>query len=77
MWYPGDVKSIGDDKIEVLCIERIGKASDSFMWPENKGLGWYFYYETLCYYIINSPVPETRRAFYLDKIYEFMLQHWD
>ena len=24
-WYPGEVKSIGDEETEVLCIERIGR----------------------------------------------------
>ena len=38
-WYPGEVKSIGDDKIEVLCMEGIGRASDSFVYPENEDLG--------------------------------------
>ena len=40
-WYPGEVKSIGDDKIEVSCMERIGIASDGFVWPENEDLGCY------------------------------------
>ena len=75
-WYSGEFKSIDDDKIEVLCMERIGRASDSFVQPENEDLGWYSYYEILCYCVINSPVPETRRAYILsrqnlDKIYEF------
>ena len=48
-WYSGQVKSISDDEIEVLCKERIGTASDSFVWPENEDLGWYSYYEILCY----------------------------
>ena len=30
-WYPGDVKSTDDDEIEVLCKERIGRASDIFV----------------------------------------------
>ena len=63
-----------------LCMERIGTASDSFVWPDNEDLGWYSYYEILCYCVINLLVPETRSAFVLsrqdlDKIYEFMLQH--
>ena len=75
----GQVKSIGDDKIEVLCMEN-GRASYSFVWLENEDLGWYSYYEILCYCIINLLVPETGQAFVLsrqdlDKIYEFMLQH--
>ena len=81
-WYPGEVKSIGDDKIEFLCVKRIGRASDSFVWPENKGLVWFTYYEILCYCVVNPQVPETWRAFVmsrqdLDEIYQFMLQHWD
>ena len=76
-WYPGEFKSIGDDEIDVLCMERIGRTSDSFVWPENEYLEWYSYDEILC--VINSPVPETRRAFVLprqdfDKIYELMFQ---
>ena len=79
-WYPGEVKSISDDNIEVLCMERIGRALDSFVWPENEDLGWYSYYEMLCYCVNNHPVPETRLAFVLsrqdlNKNYEFMLQH--
>ena len=71
IWYLGEVKSIG---------ERIGRASDSFVWPENEGLGWDSYHEILRYCIINPPVPETRQVFVwprqdLDKFYEFMLQH--
>ena len=44
-WYLGEVKSIGDGEIEVLCMERIHRASDSFMWPENEDLGQYSYDE--------------------------------
>ena len=51
-WYRGEVKSIGDDKIEVLCMERIGRASDSFVWPESEDLGWYSV--ILCYCVIIS-----------------------
>ena len=77
-WYSGEVKSIGDDEIEVLCMERIGRAFDSFVWSENEDLGWYSYYEILS--VINPLVPEKRRALVLsrqdlDKIYQFMLQH--
>ena len=53
-------------KIEVLCIQRIGRASESFLWPKNKDLGWYSYYEILCYYV-PPPVPEIRQAFLLSK----------
>ena len=60
-WYPGEVKSVGDDEIEVFCMERIGRALDSFAWSENEDLRWYSYYEILC--VFNPPVPETRRAF--------------
>ena len=60
-------------------MERTGRASDSFVCPENEDLGWYSYYDILCYCAINPPVPETRRVFVLsrqdlDKIYEFTLQ---
>ena len=77
MLYPGEVKSIGDEEIEVFCTERIVRASDSFVWPEKEDLEWYSYDEILC--AINPPVPETRPAFVLsrqdlDKIYELMLQ---
>ena len=54
----GEVKSIGDDKIEFLCVKRIDRASDSFVWPENKGLVWFTYYEILCYCVVNPQVPE-------------------
>ena len=79
-WYPGEVKSIGDDEIEVLCMDKIGRISDSFLWPENEDLGWYSYDKILC--VVNHPVSETGRAFVLsrqdiDKIYELMLQRWD
>ena len=79
-WYPGEGKSIGDEEIEVLCMERIGRASDSFVWPEKEDLEWYSNDEILC--AINPPVPETRQDFVLsrqdfDKIYELMLQRWD
>ena len=78
MWYPGEVKPIGDDKIKVLSMERIGRASDSFALSENEDLGWCFYYEILC--VITPTVPETRRVFVLpredlDKNYELMMQH--
>ena len=59
IWYPGEVKSIGDGKIEFSCMERIGRAMDSFVWPENEDLVWYTYYEILCYCVINPPVSET------------------
>ena len=60
-------------------MERIGRASDSFVWPENEDVGWYSCYEILCCCGINPPVPETRQVFVLSrqdlgKIYEFMLQ---
>ena len=63
-----------------FCVSKGLVKHQIALWPENEDLGWYSYYETLCYDVINSPVPETRRAFvlsrqYLDKIYEFMLQH--
>ena len=58
MWYPGEVKLISDDEIEVLCMERIGRALDSFVWPENEVLRWYSYDEILC--VIKTSVPETR-----------------
>ena len=79
-WHLGEVKSIGDDKIEVLCMEIIGRASDSFVCPENEDLGWYSYYGILRYCVINPLIPETRQVFVLsrqdfDKIYEFTLQH--
>ena len=38
--YPGEVKSIGDEEIEVFCMERIVRTSDSFVWPEKEDLGW-------------------------------------
>ena len=57
-WDHGEVKSNGDDEIEVLCMEKTGRASDSFLWPENEDLEWYSYDEIL--YAINPPVPETR-----------------
>ena len=61
-------------------MERIGRALDSFVWPENEDLGRYSYYEIMCYYVINILVPETRQTFVLcrqglDKIYKFMSQH--
>ena len=37
---PGEVKSIGDEEIEVFCMERIVRTSDSFVWPEKEDLGW-------------------------------------
>ena len=75
--YPGEVKSIGDEEIEVFCMERIGRTSDSFVWPEKEDLGWFSDDEILC--AINPPVPETRLAFVLfrqdlDKIFELLLQ---
>ena len=78
MWYPGEVKSIGDGKIEVLSMETIGRALKSFVCPENEDLGWYSYHEILCC-VINPPVSEIRQAFVLsrqdlDNIYEFTLQ---
>ena len=59
-------------------MERIGRAPDSFMWPENEDLGWYSYNEILC--VINPPVPETRQAFMLSRqdlheIFELMLYY--
>ena len=59
-------------------MERIGRAPDSFMWPENEDLGWYSYNEILC--VINLPVPETRQAFMLSRqdlheIFELMLYY--
>ena len=39
-WYPGELKSIGDEEIEVFFMERIGRTSDSFVWPEKEDLGW-------------------------------------
>ena len=35
-WYPREVKSIGDDEIEVLCMKRIDRRSDSFVWQRMK-----------------------------------------
>ena len=29
--YPGQIELIGEGEIEVLCMERIGRASDSFV----------------------------------------------
>ena len=70
MWYPGEVKSISDEEIEVLCTEKIGRASDSFVCPEKEDLEWYSYNEILC--AINPPTGFSRQD--LDKIYELMLQ---
>ena len=58
-------------------MEKTGRVTDRFVWPENEDLGQYSYDEILC--AINPPVPETRRAFVLsrqdlDKIHELMLQ---
>ena len=36
-WYPGEVKSIGDEEILYGKIDRI---SDSFVWPEKEDLAW-------------------------------------
>ena len=46
MLYPADIKSIGGDKIEVLCKKSIGRASDSFVWSETKDLQCYSYDDT-------------------------------
>ena len=68
-WCFGEVKSIGDDKIEVLCMERIGRASDSFVWPGNEDLGWY---PTMRYCVIVLLIPQFLKQdeliYCLDKI---------
>ena len=66
-------------KIEILSMERIGRALDSFLLSENEDLD---VIPSMRYCVMNPPVPETRQAFVLsrqcwDKIYEFLLQHLD
>ena len=46
-------------------MERIGRASGSFVWPEKEDLEWYPYNKILC--VINRPVLETRQAFVLSR----------
>lgn len=51
-------------KIEILSMERIGRALDSFLLSENEDLD---VIPSMRYCVMNPPVPETRQAFVLSR----------
>lgn len=52
-------------EIEVMCMERIGRSLDSFVWPENDDMEWNSYDAIVCH--INPANPETRQTFAVTK----------
>lgn len=64
-WYPGEVKTVDEEDIEVKCMARIGSEENRFTWPEKEDISWYSLSDIVC--IVNPPAPINSRAFALSQ----------
>ena len=63
LWYPGKVRNVDSDEIEIKCMEQINQQLHHFIWPQKDDVCWYNINEVICK--VNHPFPISNTALIL------------